>query len=984
MAEGQKKLISNYEVTETILEAADGILYKAVDTSSANPVLIKIYFPSLNWSDALLNEFFDRFSYLRFIEHDNLLPILDMGKYENAPYVVYPYLTSSFFLDLDLQKWKEKDILGTFGEIADALDFLHKQEIIHGILGTDNILVDATGHPKLFDYGLIEIFRKLLLENTEEGFHNLSIAKVETTSPEQLKGHPPTKQSDIYSFGILLFFVIFGKYPFRSKLVPEIATWHVDPGVTLFSLESPRGSIHILQFIQKCIQITPEKRFINFVEVLKVLERAKKRKRTRLSFQKRIKLVKTTHPRRLWWYLLPTSVIFALAAWFLSSLSTVQKPPLEVTSTPTSSTVPTKAAVTISTLAPTESPTDPIEMTQEVSVQAAAYRPAIEGQPADVLTEKITTSNALTVREISRLGNARPEDGDISSSGRYFAIATSAGVFIYKGIQQETWIDPQGWATAVQFSPDENLLAIGLESGEIQLWDWANGVHTSNLSGHSGKISRIIFSSNSRYIYSASFDQHVIVWNAASQSIVQDIAAHSDPINDIAVSSDGRTLATCSDDQLVRVWDLAAGTKTYELRYPGKLKALALSSDDVYLAVGGEAGLIWQTNIRTRQLRTDPIPVTERVWSLEYFDQDKQLLAGTDSGKHETYDASQLRYQGVSLDFKITPLSLPLVKIFGFDFTFDSYTTFSGKPNEVLTLRWDGTVNYGNVQVLEPFYDSQDRLDFSQDGKVLAASGKRGITSIWNLDSNQILYRKYGARLPLGDPIAPNGKFAVLEMPSTYRVINLSNNADSRDLSEKIQEGVISYADEGSILISANLKESKVWDYESGYETLFDSHPENGCLITASANNQEILQVNSAAGVVPIWHDETKRFCAKSFSYVNSISALSTNMQLFVYRSSNGFIEGFDPVKNQLLWKYPSQGKPDSKITALAVSSNGSIVAIGDESGKLLLLDGTEGQLLAELTGNFGAVQAIEFSSNDLKLATTGFDGMIRIFGVSE
>ncbi|RPJ27127.1 MAG: hypothetical protein EHM33_09135, partial [Chloroflexi bacterium] len=321
-------------------------------------------------------------------------------------------------------------------------------------------------------------------------------------------------------------------------------------------------------------------------------------------------------------------------------------------------------------------------------------------------------------------------------------------------------------------------------------------------------------------------------------------------------------------------------------------------------------------------------------------------------------------------------------KIFGFNFAFDSYTTSSGRQNDILTLRWDGEVKYNETRIEEPFYDSQDRLDLSEDGKVLAASGKQGITSVWNIEDNQVLYQKYGARLPLGDPITSDGKYIIMETPSVYRLISLSNNTDTRDFSEKIQEGVISYANQGSLLISGNLRESKVWDYKSGYETFFDSHPENGCLVTASANNQEILQVNSTAGVVPLWRDETKRFCAKSFSYVNSISAISTDMQLFVYRNSNGLVEGFDPLENRLLWKYPSEGKSNSKITALAVSSDGSIVAVGDEKGKLLLLDGTNGWLLAELVGNFGAVQAIEFSADDVKLATAGVDGMIRIFGV--
>ncbi len=236
--------------------------------------------------------------------------------------------------------------------------------------------------------------------------------------------------------------------------------------------------------------------------------------------------------------------------------------------------------------------------------------------------------------------------------------------------------------------------------------------------------------------------------------------------------------------------------------------------------------------------------------------------------------------------------------------------------------------------------------------------------------------------LPQGDPISPDAKNVVVESGSIYKLIDLSNGTQHREYSEKIPGGVVSYANQGSVLISGNLRESKVWDFESSYETFFDSHPQNGCLVTLSANNQEILQVNSAAGLAPAWTDQAKAFCAKSFLYVNSIAAVSTNMQLLVYRNSNGLVEAFDPINKQILWKYPSDRKPDSQITALAVSSDGSIVAVGCLDGKLILLDGKDGRLLAEQTGNFGALQIIKFSSDDVKLATAGFDGAVRVFGV--
>jgi serine/threonine protein kinase len=88
MKEDSAKTIGNYEITETIHETAEGIIYRALESSSGNRVLIKKYYPAMIWSEEALDEFFNLASYLRFIEHEFLLSVLDIGKQDGIPYIV--------------------------------------------------------------------------------------------------------------------------------------------------------------------------------------------------------------------------------------------------------------------------------------------------------------------------------------------------------------------------------------------------------------------------------------------------------------------------------------------------------------------------------------------------------------------------------------------------------------------------------------------------------------------------------------------------------------------------------------------------------------------------------------------------------------------------------------------------------------------------------------------------------------------------------
>ncbi|NTU57282.1 MAG: hypothetical protein HGA79_13630, partial [Anaerolineales bacterium] len=476
-----------------------------------------------------------------------------------------------------------------------------------------------------------------------------------------------------------------------------------------------------------------------------------------------------------------------------------------------------------------------------------------EARPG-IPSQVISLSNIGDIREYARLGYGMPEDAHASPDGQFFAVASSAGVFIFGEGRYMKWIDPQDWATSVRFSTNGEILAIGVNSGAIQLWDWMAGKKTATLAAHKGKISRIIFSSTDRLLYTSSYDQHVIVWDLNQQTIIKDIPAHSVAVNDIAVSSDGRTLVSCADDQLIRIWDVASGTKIYELRFDGKPKAVAISSDDAYFAAGGDTGFIRQWNLidsqsftnTVPQLRTDAIPVQKRIWSLDYIENNARLLAGIDDGESRVYNASQMEYEGISLDFTIEPPEKDLVDIFGPKFEFKSHAVLYG--SNYITLRWDGRVAVQQSEIIRPMYDILHRLDFSPDGTILAAGGKRPTINVWNLTTNKEIYRSQNA-LPPGDPIAPDGSSMVVLTSETIRITLTGEHIVEEsytqiplqggssvvgELSEAITGSTVSYARNGTVLVSGSLLKSKTWDFNSGFETFSSGDPFNGCFVTYS------------------------------------------------------------------------------------------------------------------------------------------------------
>ncbi|MBI5824420.1 MAG: protein kinase [Chloroflexi bacterium] len=1006
--ENSLKSIAGFEIQDTIHDAVEGVIYRAVDKSSGNRVFIKKYYPSLIWSEEVINEFFNLISYLRFFEHEYLLSILDVGKHENAPYVVFADDSFTLLRHRQGGQVTQRETLNFLFRVAEALDFLHAQEIIHGGLDINNIALDPNGYPLLFDFGLSGVFKKLLLENMDDGFENLSIASLTCASPEQILGRTLTRASDVYTFGIIGFHYIFGKFPFTGKYTAETAAIILERNV-LQAVALPESiSFDVIQFLQKCIQVNPEERFSGFPLILKTLERMKSGNRVRFKFEKRFEVEKPARSIRVSFVPVGVTGLIAISliAMFYLFIRNTQAFPLSIRSTEITSTSTEPAATQTQTLILGETPAESAASIQSspTPVQPNMYKLAFEGEkPLDV-SEAISLANLGNLREISRLGFGRPEEADVAPDDDHIAVATSAGVIIFEGNQLLKWIDPQGWATSVQFSPDGVTLAIGLRNGEIQLWDWQAGTKTATLAGHTKKINRILFSQNG-LLYSASADQNIIVWNLNSNQAIHRIPAHSRAVNDIAVTSDARILVSCSDDQLIRVWDLASASKLYELKNPyftGSIKAIAISSDDAYLAAGGESGYLYQWNLITTQFgadtspqrRTDIVPIKQRIWSLEYIRNNQALLVGVDDGNAITYDATRQEYGGVSLSFEIPRHSLKLVEVFGPEFSFDSFSAFRG--NNIISANWDGQVTFEQSQFVSGMYDLLDRLDFSPDGTILAAGGRRGSTHVWNLATNEPIYKNLYF-LPFGDPISPDGSSIALIVPKSiqtttavlteeiYQMKILTGSQSTRDLSQTLPNANVGYTNNGSIFIAANLTGQKAWDSSSGSETRLNGYPYTGCWVTASATNiKDILQVNSAAGLLPPGDEEhINSLCPKTYQHRGSHSAFSKDLTLMAYLGSSGLLEGYDVIKKSPAWP-PYRLDNSEAVTVLAVSPEGSMVAVGDTSGFITFFNGKTGEFISKIVGNFGTLYAIEFSDDGKLISTAGSDGIARIFGIAE
>ena len=120
---------------------------------------------------------------------------------------------------------------------------------------------------------------------------------------------------------------------------------------------------------------------------------------------------------------------------------------------------------------------------------------------------------------------------------------------------------PRCVPTAVAYSPDGTLLAVGDDHGTVRFIDAASGTPTGKLlTGHVGAVIDLAFSPDGKTLASAGVDATVRLWDLATgDGVGRPLTGHSSRVTAVVFSPDGKTLASSSDDHTVRLWDVVAG-----------------------------------------------------------------------------------------------------------------------------------------------------------------------------------------------------------------------------------------------------------------------------------------------------------------------------------------------------------------------------------------------------------------------------------------
>lgn len=234
-------------------------VYKAYQPGMDRYVALKIL-PQQYARDA---EFTGRFEQeakvIAKLQHPHILPVHDYGEADDYTYIVMPLVETGTLADLLLgeKPMPLQRIRIIISQLGDALDYAHSQGLIHRDVKPSNVLIDKRGNCLLTDFGIAKMVGGTKHFTQTGGI----VGTPHYMSPEQGGGDPLTRQSDIYSLGVLLYEMVTGRVPFDAETPMAVVIKHMTDPPPPPSKLNPDTSPALESVILKAMAKRPEDRY---------------------------------------------------------------------------------------------------------------------------------------------------------------------------------------------------------------------------------------------------------------------------------------------------------------------------------------------------------------------------------------------------------------------------------------------------------------------------------------------------------------------------------------------------------------------------------------------------------------------------------------------------------------------------------------------------------------------------------------------------
>jgi eukaryotic-like serine/threonine-protein kinase len=259
-----------YEIFSMIGSGGMGEVYRGRDPRLGRDVAIKVLPSNASSDPGRLHRFEQEARAAAALNHPNILAVYDVGVHDGVPYIVSELLDGQTLRDrLAGGPLPVRTSIDYAVQIAHGLAAAHEKTIVHRDLKPDNVFVTPDGRVKILDFGLAKLVDQestgvvsSVLPTSPPGTSpGLVLGTTGYMSPEQVRGAPVDRRTDIFALGVVLYEMLTGRRAFARDTVPETMTAILRDDIPDIQSSAPQVSVPLEQVLRRCLDKDPSRRF---------------------------------------------------------------------------------------------------------------------------------------------------------------------------------------------------------------------------------------------------------------------------------------------------------------------------------------------------------------------------------------------------------------------------------------------------------------------------------------------------------------------------------------------------------------------------------------------------------------------------------------------------------------------------------------------------------------------------------------------------
>lgn len=270
------KTIGKYDIVERLGKGGMAEVYKGYQKNLDRYVAVKVMHAFLITEEDFLNRFRREAQAMAKLSHPNIVGVYDFDVYgENSYYLVMEFIGGGTLKEkLDAmaasnEKMTMEQTIRICTEVANALAYAHRRNMVHRDIKPGNIMLDETGKAILTDFGIVKLVGNQSMAYTATG---ALIGTPSYMSPEQALGKPGDERVDIYALGVLLFQMVANKLPFVADTPLAVVMKHVNEQPPLPVEFNPDVPLALQEIILKALAKNPDDRYASAKEMADALQ----------------------------------------------------------------------------------------------------------------------------------------------------------------------------------------------------------------------------------------------------------------------------------------------------------------------------------------------------------------------------------------------------------------------------------------------------------------------------------------------------------------------------------------------------------------------------------------------------------------------------------------------------------------------------------------------------------------------------------------